>query len=82
MTHWTRYAAALVALSVPALAGCGHSQNATGSSDPQPASSAAARQAAEEQGKAQEQAGAAHARAAQAAQQQGQAAATSHNAPK
>jgi len=74
MTYWKRYTAVLVALSVPALAGCGHSQDATGNPGA-PAGSSAVPQTAEQQGKVQEQALKARASAAQADQQQGKAAA-------
>jgi len=52
MTHWKRYLAALFALSVPALAGCGHSQDtaapaASTAASPAP-SQAAQAQAAEQ----------------------------------
>lgn len=65
MTHWKRYAAALIALSIPALAGCGHSQDTaaptTPASMPSAAQQAAQAQAAE---KAAQQGAAARAAAA------------------
>ena len=49
MTHWKRYAAALIALSIPTLAGCGHSQDTTAGPETQAAPPSAAQQAAQAQ---------------------------------
>lgn len=49
MTHWKRYAAFLIALSVPALAGCGNSQSTTPGSGTQAAPPSAAQQATQAQ---------------------------------
>lgn len=78
MLHKKHYAAALIALSVLALAGCGHSSDSGGAPGPNAADQAAAARMQSQGGPNAGQQAAAQAAAARAASQKG----TPQNTPK